>query len=146
MTVNNLCNSCTNVACEFQSGIVRSACTFYMPPRIEPDNCGNYVVQDSTTKNDLGIDCISRQAVLDLIEHYNSDGLGSVFYGYEEGVKFADAINKLPPVNSQKPILDKIRAEIDGLTYYWCEVRPRSVIDDVLNIIDKYKAESKDKE
>lgn len=44
---------------------------------------------------------ISRQAVLDLIEHYNSDGLGSVFYGYEEGVKFADAVNKLPPVTPQ---------------------------------------------
>ena len=47
-------------------------------------------------------DAISRQAVLDLIEHYNSDGLGSVFYGYEEGVKFADAVNKLPPVNSKE--------------------------------------------
>ena len=47
-------------------------------------------------------DLISRQAVLDLIEHYNSDGLGSVFYGYEEGVKFADAVNKLPSVNPQE--------------------------------------------
>ena len=47
-------------------------------------------------------DCISRQAVLDLIEHYNSDGLGSVFYGYEEGVKFANAVNKLSPVNPQR--------------------------------------------
>ena len=47
-------------------------------------------------------DAISRQAVLDLIEHYNSDGLGSVFYGYEEGVKFADAVNKLPPVSTEK--------------------------------------------
>lgn len=24
-----------------------------MPPQLEPDNCGNYVVQDSTTKNDI---------------------------------------------------------------------------------------------
>ena len=39
-------------------------------------------------------------------------------------------------------ILDKIRAEIEGLTYYWCEVNPKSVIDDVLQIIDKYKSES----
>lgn len=46
-------------------------------------------------------DAISRQAVLDLIEHYNSDGLGSVFYGYEHGVKFSNAVNKLPPVTSQ---------------------------------------------
>ena len=52
----------------------------------------------------MGIECddaISRQALLDLIEHYNSDGLGSVFYGYEEGMKFADAVNKLPPVAPQ---------------------------------------------
>lgn len=56
MTVNNLCNSCTNVACEFQSGIVRSTCAFYMPPHIEPDNCGNYIVQNPTTKNDLEVD------------------------------------------------------------------------------------------
>lgn len=46
-------------------------------------------------------DAISRQVVLDLIEHYNSDGLGSVFYGYEEGVKFANAVNKLPSVTPQ---------------------------------------------
>lgn len=46
-------------------------------------------------------DAISRQAVLDLIEHYNSDGLGSVFYGYEQGVKFAGAVNKLPSVTLQ---------------------------------------------
>ena len=46
----------------------------------------------------------------------------------------------------QEPILDKIRAEIAGLTYYWCEVNPKTVIDDVLQIINKYKAESEDKE
>lgn len=42
--LGNLCNSCTNIGCEFQSGIVRTKCAFYMPPHIEPDNCGNYVV------------------------------------------------------------------------------------------------------
>lgn len=52
-TFSNLCNSCTNIGCEFQSGIVRTKCAFYMPPQLEPDNCGNYVVQDSTTKNDI---------------------------------------------------------------------------------------------
>lgn len=44
-------------------------------------------------------DLISRQAVLDLIEHYNSDGLGALFYGYDEGLKFTNAVNKLPSVN-----------------------------------------------
>lgn len=39
----------------------------------------------------------------------------------------------------QESVLDKIRAEIEGLTYYWCEVNPKSVINDVLQIIDKYK-------
>ena len=42
----------------------------------------------------------------------------------------------------QKRVLDKIRAEIDDLTYYWCEVHPRNVIDDVLEIIDKHKTGS----
>lgn len=53
MTDKNLCDSCTNIGCMFQSGIVRTECAFYMPPQLEPDNCGNYVVQGSTTKNDI---------------------------------------------------------------------------------------------
>ena len=40
--------------------------------------------------------------------------------------------------------IDKIRAEIVGLTYYWCEVNPNNIKADVLEIIDKYKAESED--
>ena len=43
-TFNNLCNSCSNIGCEFQSGIVRTKCAFYMPPHMESDNCGNYIV------------------------------------------------------------------------------------------------------
>ena len=53
ITDKSLCDSCTNIGCEFQSGIVRTKCAFYMPPQLEPDNCGNYVVQDSITKNDI---------------------------------------------------------------------------------------------
>ena len=41
---HNLCDSCTNIGCEFQSGIVRTKCAFYMPTQLEPDNCGNYIV------------------------------------------------------------------------------------------------------
>lgn len=44
-----------------------------------------------------------------------------------------------------KSVIDKIRAEIEKLTYYWCEVNPRTVIDDVLAIINKYNAESEEK-
>lgn len=59
-------------------------------------------------------DAISRDAVLDLIEHYNSDGLGSVFYGYEEGVKFAGAVNKLPLVSPQQRTGRWIQKEEEG--------------------------------
>lgn len=45
---SNLCNSCTNIGCEFQSGIVRTKCAFYMPLQLEPDNCGNYVIMQPT--------------------------------------------------------------------------------------------------
>jgi hypothetical protein len=31
---DNLCESCTNIGCIFQSGIVRKECAFYMPPHI----------------------------------------------------------------------------------------------------------------
>lgn len=31
MTSNSLCDSCTNIECEFQSGIVRTKCAFYIP-------------------------------------------------------------------------------------------------------------------
>ena len=48
--------------------------------------------------------------------------------------------------DGKNDVLDKIRAEIEGLTYYWCEVNPRTVIDEVLDIIDKYKAESEPQE
>lgn len=34
MTIDNLCNSCTNSGCVFQSGIVRTKCAFYMPPTV----------------------------------------------------------------------------------------------------------------
>lgn len=45
------------------------------------------------------------------------------------------------PTENENEVLDKIRSEIDGLTYY-CETHPRTIIDDVLEIIDNYKAES----
>ena len=40
-----------------------------------------------------------------------------------------------------RKVIDDIRAEINRLTYYWCEIHPRSVIDDVLEIIDKHIGE-----
>ena len=36
LTAKNLCDSCINTGCEFQSGIMRIECDFYIPPRMEP--------------------------------------------------------------------------------------------------------------
>lgn len=65
-------------------------------------------------------EAISRQAVIDLIEHYNSDGLGSVFYGYEQGVKFANAVNNLPSVTSQPKTGHWIEHKHNGIEHIEC--------------------------
>lgn len=78
-------------------------------------------------------DCISRQAVLDLIADYDLS-MGQVVKG----------IHALPSVTPQEPILDKIRAEIEALpkTYPFANHIDMYVKEnDVKNIIDKYKAE-----
>lgn len=85
MTDKSLCDSCTNIGCEFQSGIVRKECAFYMPPQLEPDNCGNYVVQDSTTKNDLAVektDMIDKSNFSQ--EQYKTDLQSAYDSGYEQ--------------------------------------------------------------
>ena len=43
-------------------------------------------------------------------------------------------------------VLQEIRDEIDGLTFYWCEVHPRSVIDECLSIIDNHIEQYKGEE
>lgn len=63
MTFDNLCNSCTNIGCEFQSGIVRQKCAFYIPPHIEPDNCGNYTVIQQIKPDNYGNYVIIQQTV-----------------------------------------------------------------------------------
>lgn len=102
MTFSNLCDSCTNIGCEFQSGIVRTKCAFYMPLQLEPDNCGNYVVQDSTTKNDLGDDCVRRKAVLNTLERMDKvlDEDRTVD-SYKELLK--ECYKVLPSVTPQEP-------------------------------------------
>ncbi len=113
MTIDSLCNSCTNKGCEFQSGIVRTECAFYMPPHIEPDNCGNYVVQPQV-----------------------------------EAIPKTDYKSRLK--SDMVSMLDKIRAEI--IEKYWdCDICKynghfsiRGDINDILQIIDKYKIESEE--
>lgn len=37
-----------------------------------------------------------------------------------------------------KGAISQLRAEVEHLAYYCCEVHPKTVIDDVLQIFDKY--------
>lgn len=86
MTIDNLCDSCTNIGCIFQSGIVRTECAFYMPPHIEPDNCGNYVVMQPTVRL-IDADVLR--------EEVNSWGMND----YEPS-DFTDAIDDAPTVEA----------------------------------------------
>lgn len=122
MVDKNLCNSCTNIGCEFQSGIVRTECAFYMPPHIEPDNCGNYVVQDSTTKNDLGVDCISRAYLYNRIkgidhdEDYECDEFGGskITYHTCDWDEVLREIEDAPSVTPQEPKIGHWRPIYQG--------------------------------
>ena len=93
-------------------------------------------------------DAISRQAVIEAIEDDNRNGLYSCFASDNDAQCFKDVIRKLPPVNPQDPILDKIKAEIKQLPYQriFGNVSSYSLLDAVIEIIDKYKAESEEVE
>jgi len=56
--------------------------------------------QEPKTKNDLGVDCISRQAVLDIAKASKSNWI-------DNSILFK-RVNELPSVTPQEPILDKI--------------------------------------
>ena len=58
--------------------------------------------------------------------------------GTAELDKAFEIVENAPTVD----VLEQIRNEIEHLTYYWCEINPKSVIDDVLQIIDKYKEQT----
>ena len=81
MTSNNLCNSCSNYGCEFQSGIVRTKCAFYMPPHIESDNCGNYVVMQPTVNVLDEIRAEIEQNAYPIVHGVNSHEKGMTLYG-----------------------------------------------------------------
>ena len=116
--------------------------------------CSLWTEQEPTTKNDLGVDCISRQAVIDMT------GLSEWFDSSDSYNEFVFELNTLPSVTPQEPVLDKIRAEIEQ-SKRWRGYSGNPVIDQhdigldryfdrgldkALAIIDKYKAESEDKE
>ena len=110
--------------------------------------------QEPTTKNDLGVDAVSRQEVLYLVGDYDLS-MGQVVRG----------IHALPSVTPQEPIepmveidlysvikqkyierevLDKIREEIKVMTsnrgFLSCSVE--YIHKGIDNVFDKYKAES----
>ena len=98
MTDKNLCDSCTNIGCMFQSGIVRTECAFYIPPHIEPDNCGNYVGIQSTVEaipkdqyeNRLKADMVAMltEIQLEIEEASNEEG----DWIFAEGEKFCSKL------------------------------------------------------
>lgn len=111
--------------------------------------------QEVSTKNDLGVDCISRQEVLDLIADYDLS-MGQVVRG----------IHALPSVTPQEPfinkpcvsggvcehdknkVLDKLRAEIEQNAYpivHGVNNHEKGMtLYGILQIIDKYKAEKEE--
>jgi hypothetical protein len=111
----------------------------------------DWLEQEPTPKNDLAVDCISRKAALDITwqDPSYSDPLNVL-------TEVRDKIRELPSVTPQdlfinKPcvssgvcehdknkVLDKLRAEIDGLPCYFAIHIDK---EKVLAIIDKYRAE-----
>lgn len=83
-------------------------------------------------------DLISRSYALKQIEKAKAE---HIEFNYDTLIDF---VKVLPSVNPQESILNKIKTEIENLTYYWCEVNPKTVIDEVLDIIDEYKTKSED--
>lgn len=122
--------------------------------------------QEPTTKNNLGVDCVSREQALkelkESAEHHANDSREEVLLRRDR-----DIIRALPSVTPQEPkpmveidldyvikqkyidreVLDKIRAEIEeqvleslsdgGDDWFTAEK-----VNECLDIIDKYKAES----
>lgn len=103
---------------------------------------GKVLEQEPTTKNDLGVDCVSRADVLKLMQDnwhtHNGD------WAMQESM---DDIRALPSVTPQEPILDKIRAEIKKQQYGYMggtdyEEGVRFGLMLAHQILDKYKAET----
>lgn len=137
----------------------------------------NAEYKEPTTKNDLGVDCISRQDVLSEIIRFSTEEGSSVecqqLYcdvnnmpsvtpqepkiipiaeiKYDED-KLKELVNNaVLTVTSQEPVIDKIRAEIledcgYSKDYVGAFTYSTIKVETVLQILDKYKVESEDKE
>ena len=85
-TTKNLCDSCGNSTnCMMQSGIVRKECGLYKP----------------TSENDLGVDCIDRQATLDAI--IKRLGIKNESYLLPAEKTIYQQIKDMPSVTPQEP-------------------------------------------
>lgn len=95
-----------------------------------------YEEQEPTTKN-LAAD------IEDAIERLNAL---KQFIGYDKDSEIVKAtqksLNLAIKALEQEPVLDKIRAEIQNGTHHFLDGEPIIEIKEVLQIIDKYKAES----
>lgn len=65
-------------------------------------------------------DLINRQDVLELIDDYNRDGLGSVFFSYADGEKFKNEILALPSAQKTGHWIDITGATVDGCFLWVC--------------------------
>ena len=77
--------------------------------------------------------------ILDCERPYGNCGCGASIEEIE------DALNMAIKALKQEPVLDKIRAEIQKLRNCSCSCSD-GIIDDVEDIIDKYKAEREEEE
>ena len=96
-------------------------------------------------KQEQSGDLISREETLTAFADYVGSGMSMNDYD-----ALSNIVAKMPPVNPIGPILDKIRAEIKDIAFDWQEIDGEHesfmVVDlnEALNIIDKYKAESEE--
>lgn len=133
---------------------VDNECVLSIPPANWSDEnlylISKAVEQEPTTKNDLAVDCVSRQFMYELGATCIATRNKKTGHLMALGM-----IEDLPSVTPQEPVLDKIRAEIVELTKcpYGteclganCPSNTDCMIcgDHVLEIIDKYKVESEE--
>ena len=101
---HNLCDSCTNIRCEFQSGIVRTKCAFYMPPQ----HLSGLEKNSKKLEKDFGeSDCISRADVIKIlgkIEQMVWDGEG---FDYEESRAMIDELPSVTPIRLKGHWIDR---------------------------------------
>ncbi|MDT3387705.1 MAG: hypothetical protein LIR46_08105 [Bacteroidota bacterium] len=100
--------------------------------------------QEATTKKNLGVDCISREQAKEAIR--------DKFKDLPSRVEINTILNELPSITRQEPVIDKIRAEIveEILSHSGTgEETIQAYADGLkkgLDILDKYKAKSEDRE